>query len=102
MVLYQINLNYGPGAKIKSQGSNMLHSFIKRDHKRIFLSATQLPHNLGIRYAASLSGPLPGLVTFLKVVLSFMLCGFLSVQSVGLHCKVVGYLPSGKKTHSGG
>ena len=54
-----------------------------------FLSETNMPYSLGIRYAKSLSGSLLGMVTLLKVLLSFISCGFLGVQWVSLHCVVV-------------
>ena len=55
----------------------------------IFLSETNMPYSLGIRFAKSLSGSLLGMVTLLKVLLSFISCGFLRVQWVSRHCVVV-------------
>ena len=49
-------------------------------------TAPTSPLHAYIRYAASLSGSLPGLVNLLKAVLSFMPCSLLRVQWVGMHC----------------
>ena len=74
MVLYQVYSNYGPVAKVTPRGQTF-YIVLLRDLKSIFLSEIQMPYSLGIRYAASLSGSLPGLVTLLIVVLSFMSSG---------------------------